>query len=158
MSTVKNSNQILIPNPKSSNVILLDTTGTELEQSYPNGVYAQLTYSASDVSSSPSLSSATVLENTAYQDTPFNGQLASVSSGSADQIFATAKKGWVTISIDSDSVDVVYIGNSTVTTSNGYKLSSTNPTITVSSDDLSEWYVTGASGGETLFFVGAYIE
>jgi len=156
MTDIINKNVIETPNPRSSNVILLDTTGTSLETSYPNGVYAQLTYSASDVSSSPSLSSGSILENTAYQDTPFSAQLSSVSNGSADQITSNATKGWLTISMDTDSADIVYVGDSGVTTSNGYKLSPSNPTITVSSDDLSEWYVTGAAGGETVFVLGAY--
>jgi hypothetical protein len=29
--------------------------------------------------------------------------------------------------------------------------------MTVSSDDLSEWYVIGAAGGEKLYVIGAYI-
>lgn len=157
MTALINKNVIEHPNPRQSNVVLLDTTGTALEASYPNGVYAQLTYLASEVSSSPSLSSGSILENTAYQDVPFNNQLSSISNGSADQITSNAKKGWMTISIDTDGSDIVYIGASGVTTNNGYKLSSSNPTITVSSDDLSEWYVTGNVGGESLFIIGAYL-
>jgi hypothetical protein len=98
MTDIINKNAIETPNPRSSNVILLDTTGTPLEASYPNGVYAQLTYSASDVSSSPSLSSGSILDNTAYQDTPFNAQVDVTTS--AAQITANAKKGWVTLTID----------------------------------------------------------
>lgn len=157
MTTLINKNVIDHPNPRSSNVILLETVGTVLETSYPNGVYAQLTYPVTDVSSSPSLSSGSVLENTAYQDTPFSAQLSSVSNGSADQITSNAKKGWMTLSVDTDGTDVVYVGAVGVTVNNGYKLSASNPTITISSDDLSEWYVTGAAGGESLFIIGAYI-
>lgn len=105
--SIINKNVIETPSPRSSNVILVDTTGTALEASYPNGVYATLTYSADNASSSPSLSSGSILENTAYQDTPFSNQLSSVSNGSADQITTIGSKGWLTISVDTDSADVV---------------------------------------------------
>lgn len=153
MPTIINKNVIEIPNSKSSNAILLDTAGTDLETSYPNGVYAILTYPVGDISSSPSLSSTTVLENTAYQDTPFNLQKNVTSS--ATQITSNNKKGWVTLTIESG--DIVYIGDSGVTTANGYKLNDSNPSVTISSDDLSEWYVIGDVGSETLFVIGAYI-
>lgn len=156
MATVKNLNVVENPNPKSSDKILLDTTGTVLEESYPNGVYAILTYSADGATGSASLSSATVLGNTAYQDEPFSDQISSVSL-TAQQIVSEQKKGWMTISIDTDSTDVVYIGPAGVTSGSGYYLKSSNPTITVSSDDLSEWYAVGDSGGETLYIIGAYL-
>lgn len=153
MPTIINRNVIENPNTKSSNVVLLQTTGTALEESYPNGVYATLTYPVSEISSSPSLASGSILENTAYQNTPLNGQ--KTVTDVATQITATAKKGWVTLTVDSG--DTVYIGNIGVNASNGYRLNDINPSVTVSSDNLSEWYVTGAVGGETLFVIGAYI-
>ena len=93
--------------------------------------------------------------NTVYQDVPFSDQVAVTTS--AGQITANANKGWVTLSIDASSSDVVYIGAAGVTTGTGYIINSSLPSVTVSSDDLSEWYVVGASGGETLFVCGAYI-
>jgi hypothetical protein len=63
----------------------------------------------------------------------------------------------LSLSIDPNSDEQVYIGDLNVTTSSGYLLSAALPTITVSSDKLNEWFVIGAAGGETLYVCGAYI-
>jgi hypothetical protein len=152
MTDIINKNVIENPNPKSSNAILIDTAGTDLETSYPNGVYAILTLPISEASGTR----GSAAENTAYQDTLFSNQL-SADSGSAVQVTSNAKKGWMSIAVDPDSSDVVYIGASGVTSSNGFILKAANSPYRVSNDDLSDWYVIGASGGETVYVVGAYI-
>ena len=182
-------NVIETPNSKSSNVVLLDTAGTDLATSYPNGVYALLTYPAGGINASINADNLSSIEmntddletllgsienntddletllgsiedntdqldgNTSYQDTPLNAQKSVTTS--ATQITTTAKKGWITLTVNSG--DTVYIGDSGVTTGNGYRLNDDNPSVTVSSDNLSEWYVIGDAGAETLFVIGAYI-
>jgi len=170
-----NKNIIDAPNAKSSNVVLLDTAGTDLETSYPNGVYATLTYPAGGINASinaENLSSinmntdeleallggvdtksASIVTNTSYQDVPFT--VRPTVTTSAVQITSNAKKGWITITVASG--DVVYIGASGVATSTGYILNDSNPSTTVSSDDLSEWYVIGVDGAEDVYVIGAYI-
>lgn len=94
-----------------------------LSEKYPNGTYAILTMDIGSAASSatPTLSSASILENTAYQDTPFNNQVSVTTSSS--QITNLQKKGWMTLSINPDTTHIVYIGDSNVTTGNGYFLS-----------------------------------
>lgn len=146
-----NSQQIFnISQAENGKFVKLDVSDTPELSSFPQGSYALLTYpingSGGSGGSDP---------NTAYQDVPFSDQVAVTTS--AGQITSNANKGWVTLSIDASSSDIVYIGPSGVTTGTGYILNSSLPSVTVSSDDLSEWYVIGASGGETLFVCGAYI-
>ena len=163
-----NKNIVDAPSAKSSNVVLLDTAGTDLETSYPNGVYATLTYPAGGINASinaDNLSSINMntdeLEallggvdtNTSYQDTPFT-ERPTVTTGAA-AVTSNVKKGWITITVASG--DVVYIGTSGVTTSTGYILNDSNPSTTVSSDNLSDWYVIGVAGAEDVYVIGAYI-
>jgi hypothetical protein len=162
-----NKNIIDAPNAKSSNVVLLDTAGTDLETSYPNGVYATLTYPAGGINTSinaDNLSSINMntdeLEallggvdtNTSYQDTPFT-ERPTVTTGAA-AVTSNVKKGWMTITVGSGTA---YIGNSGVTSANGYKLDNVNPSATISSDNLNEWYIIGAAGAEEVYVIGAYI-
>tara|TARA_R110000765_G_scaffold7963_4_gene26100 strand:+ start:105352 stop:105819 length:468 start_codon:yes stop_codon:yes gene_type:complete len=140
---------------QAASFVKLDASDIPELAGYPQGVYAQITVPVSDLSTSPSLSGESVIENTAYQDTPFNGQVAVTTN--AAQITANANKGWITLTIDPDTTDEVYIGAAGVTTGTGSILKASNPSLTMSSDDLSEWFVIGAAGGEKLYVIGAYI-
>ena len=128
--------------------VKLDTTNIPELSSYPQGAYALLTVPVSELDGS---------SNTRYQDVPFSTQISALSS-TGSQITANNYKGWLTISIDPETDNIIYIGSSDVTTNNGYRLSSLLPSITISSDDLSEWYIIGSVGGETVYVCGAFIE
>jgi hypothetical protein len=129
----------------------LDTSDIPSLSSMPQGSYAILTY---DVNGGGGGGGSD--PNNAYQDVPFSNQV-SVLSSAESQITTNAKKGWLTLSVDPDTTDIVYVGPVGVTTGDGYKLTPKIPSITVSSDNLSEWYVIGTSGGENLYVCGAYI-
>lgn len=147
-----NSNQIFnLSQAEGGKFVKLDASDVPALSSFPQGVYALLTIPISEVGGNGSAA-----ENTAYQDTPFSGQLSSVSNVSPDQLTNISSKGWMTISVDSDASDVVYVGDASVNINSGYKLSTTNPSINVTSDNLSKWYVIGNSGGEKIFILGAY--
>ena len=92
----------------------------------------------------------------AYQTTPINGQVTALSA-SAVQITNVTEGGWLTISIDpAETATAVYVGGSGVTSSNGFKLSTSNPSTTVSLNNLSSWYVRGTNGTEKVYFIGAH--
>jgi hypothetical protein len=150
-----NSDQKHSPAHQAASYVKIDASDIPELAGYPLGVYAQITVPLSDLSNSPTLSSESVVGNTAYQDVPFSEQVAVTSSAAA--ITDNDNKGWITLSIDPDTSDVVYIGASGVTTNTGAILKTSNPSITVSSDNLSEWFVIGAAGGEKLYVIGAYL-
>ena len=149
----QSKNQSSVAN--AAHYVKLDVSDMPSLSSSQYGTYAVLTVDASTVTASPTLSSSSVLENTAYQDVPFSAQVAVTASAAV--ITANANKGWITLSIDPDTADVVYIGAAGVATTTGTILKATNPSITISSDDLSEWFVIGAVGGEKLYVIGAYL-
>jgi hypothetical protein len=150
MPTINSQQVFNISQAENGKFIKLDVTDTPELSSFPQGSYALLTYPVNGSGGSGDSD-----PNTAYQDVPFSGQVAVTTS--ASQITTNANKGWVTLTIDASTTDIVYIGAAGVTTGDGYILNSSLPSVTVSSDDLSEWYVIGASGGETLYVCGAYI-
>jgi len=134
-----NSQQIFnISQAEDGKFIKLDTTNMPELSGFPQGAYALLTVPVSELDGS---------SDNRYQDVPFS-----------TQITTSQYKGWLTISIDPDTTDIVYVGSSDVTSTVGYKLSGLLPSITVSSDELSKWYVIGLTGGETVYVCGAYIE
>lgn len=144
-----NSQQIFnISQAEDGKFIKLDTTNMPELSGFPQGAYALLTVPVSELDGS---------SDNRYQDVPFSTQITTTSSSSS-QITTSQYKGWLTISIDPDTTDIVYVGSSDVTSTVGYKLSSLLPSITVSSDELSKWYVIGLTGGETVYVCGAYIE
>jgi hypothetical protein len=144
-----NSQQIFnISQAEDGKFIKLDTTNMPELSGFPQGAYALLTVPVSELDGS---------SDGRYQDTPFSTQL-STSASSSSQITSADYKGWLTISVDPESSDVVYVGSGDVTSTVGYKLSSALHSITVSSDQLSEWHVIGSTGSETVFVCGAYIE
>jgi len=151
MPTINSDQIFAYPSAEQGKYVKLDASDIPALSSYPQGVYAVLTLPISEAGGS----SGSAASNTSYQDTPFNGQVAVTAS--AQRITANAKKGWVTFSIDPTGSNVVYIGDSNVLTTTGYLLNNSNPSITVSSDDLSEWYIIGNDGGEVLYVIGAYI-
>jgi len=90
--------------------------------------------------------------NTSYQDNPFSDQLSVSTTGIQITPFS-GKAGWVTVAVEAD----VFIGNSGVSSSGGFKLSQDGiSSITVSSDDLSSWYVLATGGTTTVSLLGAY--
>jgi hypothetical protein len=150
MPTIHSEQIFSYPQAENSHFVRLDVSDTPELSEFDQGVYGVLTVSTSEAGST---TGGNVIDNTAYQDTPFNAQVA-VTTGAA-VITANAEKGWITLTVGAG--DTVYIGVSGVTTGNGYILNAANPTTTVSSDNLSEWYVIGAAGGETLYVIGAYV-
>lgn len=99
---------------------------------------------------------ADIEENTSYQDVPFSAEKTVTTAGTAEAITAITGKGWVTIKALGTNTDTVYIGASDVASTNGYPLDALD-SLTVSSDNLSEWYVDSAVDGEGIRIIGAYI-
>lgn len=176
MPTLNNTQHFSYPQAENGHYVKLDITDTPILSSLPQGAYASLCYMVNPEDISMSLSGAnltvenatgdsrlllisgqlsSIEDNTAYQDTIINNQITALSA-SAVQITSNAKKGWLTISIDPDTTDTVYLGDSSVSNANGFILKSSMPERTISSDDLSEWYVIGTYGIETVYVIGAY--
>ena len=95
--------------------------------------------------------------NTSYQDNPFSDQLSVSTTGIQITPFS-GKAGWVTVAVQADVfIGNIFIGNSGVSSSGGFKLSQDGiSSITVSSDDLSSWYVLATGGTTTVSLLGAY--
>lgn len=95
--------------------------------------------------------------NSLYQNTTFSRQL--IVSGDAVPISTVYDRaGWATVAVDSNSAENVFIGNSGVDSSDGFPLNGDGVTsITVSSDDLSDWYVVATGDNVNVYILGAYL-
>jgi hypothetical protein len=92
-----------------------------------------------------------------YQDVPFNDSKSITVVGTVEQLVTNVKKGWITITADPDNTGTMYVGNTSVTSANGYKLNSDNPCITLSIENLSLWFFDADNTTDKLMIIGAYV-
>jgi len=161
MATLNSNQNFTNSQASQGHYVKLDPSLIPELSSAPQGAYAILTYPVvqpdivADNLSSINVDNAELEANTAFPNNVFNSQIDSISNVTAVQITSNAHPGWMTITVDDG--DAVFIGNSGVTVNNGSKLNATVPSITVSSDDLSDWYVVGETGVEKIYIAGGYI-
>ena len=82
----------------------------------------------------------------------FNGQKTVAATGTAEAIAATQAANGVTIKALAANTNPVYVGNSGVTTSNGYELAA-GEAVFLEVDDLAKVFVDVTTNGEGVSFL-----
>lgn len=92
----------------------------------------------------------------AFANNIFNGQKTVTSAGTAEELTSISNAGYISISYLSTNSGDIYIGSSSVDSSNGYILNYDNPNCVLSIDDLSKIYIDSQTNGEGVSFSGGY--
>lgn len=95
--------------------------------------------------------------SSSFTDTILNGQLNVTTAGTAVQLTSNEKAGYVKITYKDSNSGEIYVGDSNVSSSNGYILNYDNNSVVLSLDDLSKIYIDSSINGEGVSFVGSYI-
>jgi hypothetical protein len=86
-------------------------------------------------------------------NTPINGHKTVAVAGTAEPIMTTNQYGYLIIKALASNTNDVYVGNSTVDSTNGYPLEA-GESVAVALDGLQNVYLDAAVNGEGVAFIG----
>lgn len=97
-----------------------------------------------------------VSSNSIERDSIENGQSTVTTAGTAEQLTSTAKSGYITIARLSSNTGDIYVGDSSVDSSNGFVLDDNITNVTLEVSDLSSIYIDSSVNGAGVSFIAGY--